>query len=86
MKFKSNSYYKFYNFTEHVTTTTTIIIIIIIFYLDGCPGLLTHTTTNLTTHWTSYKPSEHVRHHGVTGVYREVWTRVQRKGTSPFHR
>jgi hypothetical protein len=29
MKFKSNSYYKFYNFTDHViiTTTTTIIII-----------------------------------------------------------
>jgi hypothetical protein len=28
MKFKSNSYYKFYNFTDHVITTTTIIIII----------------------------------------------------------
>ena len=27
MKFKSNSYYKFYNFTDHVITTTTIIII-----------------------------------------------------------
>lgn len=27
MKFKNNSYYKFYNFTDHVITTTTIIII-----------------------------------------------------------
>jgi len=28
MKFKSNSYYKFYNFTDHVTIIITIIIII----------------------------------------------------------
>ena len=34
------------------------------YYLRGCPGQLAHTTTSLTAHWTSCKPSEHVRHHG----------------------
>ena len=29
-----------------------------------CPGQLTRTTTNPRAHWTSCKPSEHVRHRG----------------------
>jgi hypothetical protein len=32
------------------------------FFLRGCPGQFARTTTNLTTHWISCKPSEHVRH------------------------
>jgi hypothetical protein len=34
------------------------------FYLHGCPGQLARTMTNPTAHWTSCKPSEHVRHRG----------------------
>jgi hypothetical protein len=39
-------------------------VIYIFFYLRGCPGQLARTTTNPTAHWTSCKPSEHVRYRG----------------------
>jgi len=37
---------------------------IFFFCNPGCPGQLTRTTTNSRAHWTSCKPSEHVRHRG----------------------
>jgi len=55
-------------------------------YLRGCLGHLVCITTNLTVHWTFCKPSEYVKHRGVTDVQIKIRTRVQRKWTSLFRR
>jgi len=45
--------------------------LIFFFFNLGCPGQLTRTTINSCAHWTSCKPSEHVRHCG--GDRRAQW-------------
>ena len=70
----THSWSGFYTHTHTRSLLVFLIYFFIYIYITWeCPGQLMHTTTNSRIHWTTYKPSVHVKHcEGDRHVKREL--------------